>query len=117
MHLPHIFHLPPLPPELDWLPPLLGIAALLLLLRMAVRGACRLCLLGILILLALAAFPHRDLTLFALGGPRRLVPDTRTESKRKKTRRQALKRSSLSAAPPFQTHRTGLVLPSWLSES
>ena len=46
MHLPHIFHLPPLPPELDWLPPLLGI----------------------LILLALAAFPHRDLTLFALGG-------------------------------------------------
>ena len=36
--------------------------------RMAVRGACRLCLLGILILLALAAFPHRDLTLFALGG-------------------------------------------------
>ena len=49
MHLPHIFHLPPLPPELDWLPP-------------------RLCLLGILILLALAAFPHRDLTLFALGG-------------------------------------------------
>lgn len=68
MHLPHIFHLPPLPPELDWLPPLLGIAALLLLLRMAVRGTCRLCLLGILILLALAAFPHRDLTLFALGG-------------------------------------------------
>ena len=48
MHLPHIFHLPPLPPELDWLPPLLGIAALLLLLRMAVRGACRLCLLVIL---------------------------------------------------------------------
>ena len=35
---------------------------------MAVRGACRLCLLVILILLALAAFPHRDLTLFALGG-------------------------------------------------
>ena len=68
MHLPHIFHLPPLPPELDWLPPLLGIAVLLLLLRMAVRGTCRLCLLGILILLALAAFPHRDLTLFALGG-------------------------------------------------
>ena len=68
MHLPHIFHLPPLPPELDWLPPLLGITALLLLLRMAVRGACRLCLLGILILLALAAFPHRDLTMFALGG-------------------------------------------------
>ena len=59
MHLPRIFHLPPLPPELDWLPPLL---------RMAVRGTCRLCLLGILILLALAAFPHRDLTLFALGG-------------------------------------------------
>ena len=41
---------------------------LLLLLRLAVRGACRLCLLGILLLLALAAFPHRDLTLFALGG-------------------------------------------------
>ena len=68
MHLRHIFHLAPLPPELDWLPPLLGIAVLLLLLRMAVRGTCRLCLLGILILLALAAFPHRDLTLFALGG-------------------------------------------------
>ena len=112
MHLPHIFHLPPLPPELDWLPPLLGIAVLLLFLRMAVRGACRLCLLGILILLALAAFPHRDLTLFA-----RLVPDAGTGSKRKKTRRQTLKRSSLSAAPAFQTHRTGLVLPSWLSES
>ena len=55
-------------PGLDWLPPLLGIAVLLLLLRLAVRGACRLCLLGILLLLALAAFPHRDLTLFALGG-------------------------------------------------
>ena len=50
------------------LAPLLGIAVLLLLLRLAVRGACRLCLLGILLLLALAAFPHRDLTLFALGG-------------------------------------------------
>ena len=113
MHLPHIFHLPPLPPELDWLPPLLGITALLLLLRMAVRGACRLCLLGILILLALAAFPD----LVRPGGPRRLVPDAGTGSKRKKTRRQTLKRSSLSVAPPFQTHRTGLVLPSWLSES
>lgn len=68
MHLPHIFHLPPLPPGLDWLPPLLGIAVLLLLLRTVVRGACRLCLLVILMLLALAAFPHRDLTIFALGG-------------------------------------------------
>ena len=68
MHLPHIFHLPPLPPGLDWLPPLLGITVLLLLLRMAIRGTCRLCLMAILILLALAAFPHRDLTMFALGG-------------------------------------------------
>ena len=51
------------------------------------------------------------------GGPRRLVPDAGTGSKRKKTRRQALKRSSLSVASAFQTHRTGLVLPSWLSES
>ena len=90
MHLPHIFHLPPLPPGLDWLPPLLGIAVLLLLLRLAVRGACRLCLLGILLLLALAAFPHRDLTLFALGGC--LVPDAGAGSKRKKTRRQLLNR-------------------------
>ena len=114
MHLPHIFHLPPLPPELDWLPPLLGITALLLLLRMAVRGACRLCLLGILILLALAAFPHRDLTLFALGG---LAVWCLMPGRNPKEKRQALKRSSLSAAPPFQTHRTGLVLPSWLSES
>lgn len=68
MHLSHIFHLPPLPPGLDWLPPLLGIAALLLLLRMVTRGACRLWLLAILLLLALAAFPHHDLTMFALGG-------------------------------------------------
>ena len=48
MHLPHIFHLPPLPPGLDWLPPLLGIAVLLLLLRTVVRGACRLCLLVVI---------------------------------------------------------------------
>lgn len=68
MHLSHIFHLPPLPPGLDWLPPLLGIAAFLLLLRMVPGGACRLCLLAILLLLALAAFPHHDLTMFALGG-------------------------------------------------
>ena len=35
---------------------------------MVTRGACRLCLLAILLLLALAAFPHHDLTMFALGG-------------------------------------------------
>lgn len=57
MHLPPI--LPPLPPAPDWLPPLLG---------MAVRGTCRRCLMILLFLLALAAFPHRDLTMFALGG-------------------------------------------------
>ena len=41
---------------------------LLLLLGMAVRGTCRRCLMILLFLLALAAFPHRDLTMFALGG-------------------------------------------------
>ena len=49
-------------------PPLLGMAVLLLLLGMAVRGTCRRCLMILLFLLALAAFPHRDLTMFALGG-------------------------------------------------
>ena len=44
-----------------------------------------------------------------------LVPDAGAGSKRKKTRRQTLKRSSLSAAPAFQTHRTGLMLPSGLA--
>lgn len=68
MHHAHIFPLPHLPPDLDWLPPLLGIAAFLLLLRLVWRGASRLWLLPILFLLALAAFPHRDLTMFALGG-------------------------------------------------
>lgn len=66
MHLPPI--LPPLPPAPDWLPPLLGMAVLLLLLGMAVRGTCRRCLMILLFLLALAAFPHHDLTMFALGG-------------------------------------------------
>ena len=66
MHLPPI--LPPLPPAPDWLPPLLGMAVLLLLLGMVVRGTCRRCLMILLFLLALAAFPHRDLTMFALGG-------------------------------------------------
>ena len=50
------------------LPPLLGMAVLLLLLGMTVRGTCRRCLMILLFLLALAAFPHRDLTMFALGG-------------------------------------------------
>ena len=67
MHFPHL-HFPPLPFWLDWLPPLLGLMLLLLLLRILLRGTFRLWLLPVLLLLALAAFPHRDLVLLALGG-------------------------------------------------
>ena len=66
MHLSHIFHLPPLPPGLDWLPPLLGIAALLLLLRMVTRGACRLCLLAILLLVGRKQLAAEARKLFSL---------------------------------------------------
>lgn len=67
MHFPHL-HFPPLPFWLDWLPALLGLMLLLLLLRILLRGTFRLWLLPVLLLLVLAAFPHRDLVLFALGG-------------------------------------------------